>query len=259
MRRQDTKNPMAGSPAHLRLVQRAVPAPAGPDIRRTPRIVTADEARPNELEGEASPLTTLDDGRLVALVVQGETSAFETLYRRYAAFAINLAVRIQGNARDVEDIVHDAFLRAHDRLGELRDGQAFKGWLGAIVVSLIRSRLRKRRLMGAFGLTSKDPIDLDSIAAETASPEARAQLAQVYALLQTMPADERIAWTLRHVERHRLEAIAELLDCSLATAKRRITRAQRFIQDHFVAPFEEDSTNQETPASQEQPMSRGRR
>jgi len=232
---------MAGSPAHLRLVQHAVPAPGVPDPRRTPRIVTPDEVLPDDVGDESGELEALEDGRLVTLVARGETQAFETLYRRYAGFAINLAVRIQGNSRDVEDVVHDAFLRAHDKLSELRDGQAFKGWLGAIVVSLIRSRLRKRRLMGAFGLTSKDPIDLDSIASETAGPEARAQLAQVYALLQTMPADERIAWTLRHVERHRLEAIAELLGCSLATAKRRITRAQRFIQDHFVAPFEGDS------------------
>ena len=229
---------MAGSPAHLRLVQRAVPASGAPDLRRAPRIVTPDEVLPGPGDDD-TPVSGLEDARLVSLVARGETGAFEALYRRYAGFAINLAVRIQGNSRDVEDIVHDAFLKAHDKLGELRDGQAFKGWLGAIVVSLIRSRLRKRRLMGAFGLTAKDPIDLDSIASESASPESRAQLAQVYALLQTMPADERIAWTLRHVERHRLEAIAELLGCSLATAKRRITRAQRFIQDHFVAPFEE--------------------
>jgi RNA polymerase sigma-70 factor (ECF subfamily) len=225
---------MAGAPAHLRLVQHA--APGAPDFRRAPRIVTPDDVP----QGEPTSLEEAVDERLVSLAVRGETGAFEALYRRYAPFAINLAVRIQGNSRDVEDIVHDAFLRAHDKLAELRDGQAFKGWLGAIVVSLIRSRLRKRRLMGAFGLISKDPIDLDSIASETASPESRAQLAQVYALLQTLPADERVAWTLRHVERHRLEAIAQLLGCSLATAKRRITRAQRFIQDHFVVAFEGD-------------------
>lgn len=237
---------MAGAPAHLRLVQRAASghrqSPVAPDYRRAPRIVTPGDLQRDELpRDEPRSLEETEDARLVSLAVHGETGAFEALYRRYAPFAINLAVRIQGNSRDVEDIVHDAFLRAHDKLPELRDGQAFKGWLGAIVVSLIRSRLRKRRLMGAFGLISKDPIDLDSIASESASPEARAQLAQVYALLQTLPADERVAWTLRHVERHRLEAIAELLGCSLATAKRRITRAQRFIQDHFVAAFEGDA------------------
>jgi RNA polymerase sigma-70 factor (ECF subfamily) len=183
----------------------------------------------------------LDDAELVALASGGQSDAFEALYRRYASFAINLAVRIQGSSRDVEDIVHDAYLRAHDRLGELRDGQAFKGWLGSIVVSLIRSRLRKRRLMGAFGLAAKDPVELDSIASEEASPEARAQLAQVYALLQTMPADDRIAWTLRYVERHRLDAVAQLSCCSLATAKRRILRVQRFLRDHFVPAFHGDS------------------
>ena len=62
-------------------------------------------------------------------------------------------------------------------------------------------------------------------------------LAQVYALLQTLPADDRIAWTLRYVERHHLEVVAEIAGCSLATAKRRIARAQRFLSDHFVAPF----------------------
>jgi RNA polymerase sigma-70 factor (ECF subfamily) len=129
-------------------------------------------------------------------------------------------------------------LRAHDKLPELRDGQAFKSWFGSIVVSLVRTRLRRRRLLGSFGVGCADPVDLDSIACESAGPEARAELAQVYALLQTLPADDRIAWTLRQVEHHRLEAVAELCGCSLATAKRRILRAQRFLKGHFVPAFE---------------------
>jgi RNA polymerase sigma-70 factor (ECF subfamily) len=58
--------------------------------------------------------------------------------------------------------------------------------------------------------------------------------------LQTMPADDRIAWTLRYIERHRLEAVAELSGCSLATAKRRIQRGQRFLTEHFVSPLVEE-------------------
>ncbi len=216
---------MAGAPAHLRLV--------APTTHPDGGVAPGSD--------EVKKLSSLEDAQLVALASKGELAAFEVLYRRYAPFAINLAVRIQGSGRDVEDVVHDAFLRAHDRLSELRDQQAFKGWLGAIVVSLIRSQLRRRRLMSAFGIGATDPVDLDSIACASAGPEARAQLAQVYALLQTMPADDRIAWTLRHVERHRLEAVAELTGCSLATAKRRITRAQRFLRDHFVPAFEGDS------------------
>ena len=170
----------------------------------------------------------------------GSTPAFELLYRRHAATALNLAVRIQGSTADVEDIVHDAFVRAHQRLAELREPAAFRSWLGSIVVRLVRTRLRRRRLVAVLGLASPEPVDLDAVAAPGGDPEARVLLAQVYALLQTLPTDERIAWTLRYVERHRLESVAELAGCSLATAKRRIARAQAFLEEHFVSPFAED-------------------
>jgi len=174
---------------------------------------------------------------LVRRALSSESRAFEMLYRRHAEFAFNLAVRIQGTGADVEDVVHDAFLKAQERLQDLRDSAAFRPWLGSIVVRLVRTRLRRRKLLAALGLTTPEPVDIDSIAAVDADPEARALLAQIYALLQTLAADDRIAWTLRYVERHRLETVAVMMDCSLATAKRRIARAQRFLTDHFVAPF----------------------
>jgi RNA polymerase sigma-70 factor (ECF subfamily) len=169
----------------------------------------------------------------------GASAAFEQLYRRYAGFALNLAIRIQGNTSDTEDVVHDAFVRAHQRMSELRDGGAFRSWLGSIVVRLVRTRLRRRRLVAMLGLATPEPVDLESVASTNADPEVRALLAQVYALLQTLPANERIAWTLRYVENHRLESVAELAGCSLATAKRRIGRAQHFLEEHFVSPFAE--------------------
>jgi len=174
----------------------------------------------------------------VELCLSGQPRAFETLYRRHAPFAINLAVRIQGSSRDVEDLVHDAFVRIHDRLPELRDKGAFRSWLGSIVVRLLRTRLRRERLARMLGLSqSKDgEVDLHNVASMEASPELRAQLAQVYALLGVMPADLRITWVLRNIENHRLEAVAELSQCSLATAKRRLNKAQSFLERHFIDP-----------------------
>ncbi len=201
----------------------------------------APELRLVRPEAEDQGSTDLPDAALVARVAKHDAAAFELLYRRHAPFALNLAVRIQGSTQDVEDVVHDAFLRAHQRLAELRDVSAFRAWLGSIVVRLVRTRLRRRRLLNVLGLANPDPVELEAIASQDANPEARAELAQIYALLQTLPPDERIAWTLRHVERHRLEGVAELTGCSLATAKRRIARAQRYLEQRFVAPFIEES------------------
>jgi RNA polymerase sigma-70 factor (ECF subfamily) len=210
--------------------------------------VRSHNARLRLVEGAASPrghrqrlgaIGELDDAQLVALAKQNDIVAFEALYRRHSAFAVNLAVRIQGNSTDAEDVVHDAFVRVHTRLNELREGAAFRSWLGSIVVRLVRTRLRRRRLLQVLGLHTPDRVDLDVVASDEAGPEVRAQLAQLYALLRAMPPSDRIAWTLRHVERHRLEAVADLMHCSLATVKRRIQRAQRFLSDHFVPAYTE--------------------
>lgn len=203
-------------------------APAPPSTAK-PRRGKAAEPTPG-----GGGLAELSDGQLVVLATRGEARALEPLYRRHAAFAIHLATCIEGSARDVEDIVHDAFVRAFERIGDLADPTAFRSWLGSIVIHAVRSRLRRHRLMSVLGLRGGDPIDLDTIASPSASPEARAQLAQVYALLRTLNADDRIAWTLRVIDGHELDTVARLARCSLATVKRRITRAQRFLDEHFI-------------------------
>lgn len=191
---------------------------------------------------EMAALSALPDAQLVSVALGGEARAFEILYRRHVSFAIHLATRIEGSSRDVEDIVHDAFIKAFSRLRDLADPAAFRSWLGSIVVFAVRSRLRRTRLMNLLGLgRGSDPIDLDSLASSDASPQTRAQLAQIYALLRTRPTDERIAWTLRCVEGHELEVVARLTSCSLATVKRRIGRTQDFLDEHFVTEAPEPS------------------
>lgn len=197
-------------------------------------VVRLEDFATERLSRIPSPGVETEDAALVTSLLAGNRGAFEQLYRRHAQFAFKLAVRLQGSGQDIEDIVHDAFLKAQARIGSLLDPGSFRGWLGSIVVNEVRLRLRRGRLLRALRLQSSEPIDLDSVASEAASPEVRAQLAQVYGMLRLMATEERIAWTLRFVERHRLEEVAELTGCSLATVKRRLLAAQRFLAEHLV-------------------------
>jgi RNA polymerase sigma-70 factor (ECF subfamily) len=164
----------------------------------------------------------------------GERQAFERLYRRHAPYVLALTVRMQGNATDAEDVVHDAFMKVSSRLGELRNGDSFRFWLAKVAANLVRTRLRKRRLLGVLGLFDSDPIDLDLLVAPEAGPEQRVQLAQIYESLADVSVDQRLAWVLRYVEGHKLEEVAELRGCSLATAKRWIAAAQERISADVV-------------------------
>lgn len=174
----------------------------------------------------APSMGDLDDAELVPLVKVGDRGAFDALYRRHAPYVLSLAVRIQGNATDVEDIVHDAFLRVVGCLDELRRGDAFRPWLASVTANLVKTKLRRRRFLGALGLAGAETIDLDALVSEEAGPDTRAELAEVYGVLRGLPIDQRVAWVLRHVEGNKLEDVARIAGCSLATAKRRLQLAQ---------------------------------
>ena len=61
--------------------------------------------------------------------------------------------------------------------------------------------------------------------------EARETLPPVYQILDRVPADERIAFALRHIDGMELSEVAGACAVSLATIKRRIERAdQRFLK-----------------------------
>jgi RNA polymerase sigma-70 factor (ECF subfamily) len=61
----------------------------------------------------------------------GDRSAFGQLYERYVRM-VHGVVLARVPPRDVDDIVHDVFLAAFERLASLREPAAFGAWLAAI-------------------------------------------------------------------------------------------------------------------------------
>jgi len=152
----------------------------------------------------------------------------EEFFRRYAPYVAKIGHRLLGRDDEVDDLIQDVFLAAHRGVRSLRETEAIKGWLATVAVRQCRRRLRARRLRTFLHLDSTD--DYNQVADESASPEHRAMLASVYKILDALPVSQRLAWTLRYVEGERLERVAELCSCSLATVKRRIKAAQDAIQ-----------------------------
>jgi RNA polymerase sigma-70 factor (ECF subfamily) len=148
---------------------------------------------------------------------------FDELYEGYVRYVAHIGWRLLGREDEVDDLVQDVFLAAHRGVRKLRDPEAIRGWMATVTVRLAKRRLRKRRLMAAVSLDSAP--DYLSLADKNASPEHRTLLAQVYRSLDRLPANQRIAWTLRYLEGEQLDTVAQLCKCSLATAKRRIKEA----------------------------------
>jgi RNA polymerase sigma-70 factor (ECF subfamily) len=177
----------------------------------------------------------VSDAVLVARILSGEAASREVLYKRHVDYVSGMSARLLRSIDASQDVTQDAFVMAFERLSTLRDPAAFRGWLAAIAVSFVRRRLRKQRLLRALGLDgSHDDAALDRLAREDTVAETRSELAALDLVLQTLPANHRIAWMLRHVEGDALDDVAAACDCSLATAKRWISAADERVRAHLA-------------------------
>lgn len=156
----------------------------------------------------------------------------DALFREHAGMVAAIGFRILGRTSEIEDLVQDVFMDACRDQNQIRNPAAVKGWLAVCTIRRARRRLRTRRLKRMLGLDQ--PVDYEQVADPGASPARRALLRRLYDVLDRVPVDQRLAWTLRHMEGEDLESVARLCGCSLATAKRRIAAAGRFIAGSFA-------------------------
>jgi len=156
----------------------------------------------------------------------------DSLLRRYSSYVAAIAYRLLGRDDEVDDTIQEVFLAAVRGVHAVRDPAAVRAWLARVTVRAARQRLRKRRLRSFLGLD--EPTTYDAVIDRSATAEQRALVARVYRVLDGLPANQRIAWSLRHIEGEALENVASLSGCSLATAKRRIAAAAQEIEEAFA-------------------------
>ena len=127
--------------------------------------------------------------RLVAEANGGSREAFGELYQRHAR-AVHGVLITRVSPADADDLVQDVFLHAWPRLGELRDPDAFGGWICAIA---------RRRAVDHFR-RAKPGGELHDVHPSRERPDITAEAAAAVAAIQDLPEAYRETLALRLVE-----------------------------------------------------------
>jgi RNA polymerase sigma-70 factor, ECF subfamily len=171
----------------------------------------------------ALTLPISDDFDLVTGVIERNPKAVAQLYDRYAGLVRSVLIHVLGSARDVEDVTQDTFLTIVGRCSTLRDPSTLRSFVVSVAIRVARNELRKRALRRFVGMSRISPPPV----VPSHDPEARQRVRRVYEMLEKLDTDARIAFVLRHVESYELTEGAEVCGCSLATFKRRLSRAEK--------------------------------
>ncbi len=172
-----------------------------------------------------------EDIRLMGLVSEDDTDAFEQLVERHQRLVIGTVGRMLGTNSDAEDIAQQVFVRIWKNAKRYVPRAKFTTWLLKITRNLVFNELRRRSRHPQVPLQSESdeeerPIKDDhAIAPDASLLEGELQQA-VDAAIANLPETQRMAVILRRYDELSYEEIAETLDQSVSAVKSLLFRAR---------------------------------
>lgn len=172
----------------------------------------------------------IDEIELVERLQRGDAEAVEHLIHAYSSLVRQSLFRVLGSAHDLDDLEQDTFVTVLARCHTLRDPLALRSFVVSVAMRIARNELRKRAIRRFVGLDvagdhMREPA-YDAVRAEL--------LRHVYAALNRLSPNIRIAFVLRHVEGCELAEVAVACGCSLSTVKRWLTAADQRLQEYVA-------------------------
>ena len=167
--------------------------------------------------------------------------ASPTREARLVPFRAHVQRHIFAMVRDeaeAEELTQETYARALARIGQLRDPQAALAWLYRIATTVTLDRLRQRRPQTVVLVEAAVTGEAVERAAEGEREPSllealeKSEMSEcVQGYLAGLPDDYRIAILLHDAHGLSNPEIAELLGCSLATAKIRVHRARARLRE----------------------------
>ncbi len=178
--------------------------------RQRPDASTRPGSRP-----EAAPDPGADEPGLVEAVQAGDVQAFSQFVTRYTDPAYAVALSILRHEQDAEDAVQAAFIRALERIGQLRPGSRFGPWFYRVLRSTCLN-LRRRELLRTHSELTDTAASRDDPHREFERSQARGR---VFDALERLPERQRTAVMMYDLEGYDHAEIAGILGIAVGTSR----------------------------------------
>lgn len=148
---------------------------------------------------------------LIQRLQERDSGALEPLIEATRGMASRLAYSITQDPYRSEDVLQDVYSTVYQKVGQLGEVSAFKGWFSRIIVNRCRAELKR----------SADWLE---------EPEEDPPLPEAGDALQELSRPDRVVLVLREVMDLAYEEIAQTLNIPPNTVRSRIFQARRRLE-----------------------------
>lgn len=186
----------------------------------------------------------MNEWTLIEQLKQGDEIAFKTIVDTWQNMVYNTAIGIVQNAEDAEDIAQEVFVQVYQSISSFKGDSKFSTWLYRITItkSLDHERRKKRKkrfafvksLFGEENQVTVHPPDFNHPGVVLDKKEDAATL---FAVINQLPENQRIAFTLHKVEGLSYQEVSEVMKTTVSSVESLMHRAKnnlrRRLEDHY--------------------------
>ena len=154
----------------------------------------------------------------------GDGAAGTLLYRRHFSALLSFYRGRFSNVADVEDLVHDSFMRLQDKAGGFRGDSSVKTFLFGIARNVYREKLRKMRELPIDA--SRESLAEISGRRYSAILAHKDELRRVFDALRAIPIDDQELLDFFYFRDFRVKELAAMLEIKDNTVKSRLRLAR---------------------------------
>jgi len=171
------------------------------------------------------------EAETIRLACEGDSRAFELLYKSHSRRVYGLCFRIVGNPTEAEDLTQEAFLHLFRKIHTFRGESRFSTWLHRLAVNVVLMRLRKKRYPEVSLDATTKPGEEDSRPLiELGGPDLRLSgmldHVNLSKAIDQLPDGYKQMFILHEVEGYEHKEIAGILGCSIGNSKSQLFKAR---------------------------------
>ena len=171
------------------------------------------------------------------------------LYQTYKLLVYNVALNYVQNIEDAEEITQDVFVKVFQSYHKFQNNSSLKTWIYRVTINqsldFIKQKNSKKRffMFGRKSENNKEYNNSSNFEHPGIQLEQKENAAVLYAVINTLPDNQKTAFILSKVDGLSNPEVAEIMDMSVSAIESLVFRAKNSLKEKLSNKFLEYRKN----------------
>lgn len=160
---------------------------------------------------------------------KGSKAHQKELYSLYSKILFNLSLKYCTSFSEAEDNVHDSFIEIFSKIDNFKNTGSFEGWMKKITINKAISKFKN-----SLHFESSENLIYPIQDTEIEINQTNISLEKLLSLIQSLPNQYRLVFSLYELDQYSHKEIAEMLQISEGTSKSNLFKAKNILKKQIV-------------------------